>query len=60
MERLVKPKIKPIMSQSVCPNCSSKITCGCQRRTASDGKSVCSNCVTLYEKKLQEQKAQKR
>lgn len=48
------------MSQSVCPNCSSKITCGCQRRTASDGKSVCSNCVALYEKKLQEQKAQKR
>lgn len=50
---------KTNMSQSVCQNCSSAITCGCQRRTASDGKSVCSNCVALYEKKLQELKASK-
>lgn len=48
------------MSGTVCPNCSSKITCGCQRRTASDGKSVCSNCVALYEKKLTEKKVQKK
>jgi len=30
---------------SKCPNCGSKITCGCQRRTTSDGRSACTNCV---------------
>jgi len=34
---------------SVCANCSKKLSCGCQRRTASNGKSVCSNCLTSYE-----------
>lgn len=45
------------MSAAVCPNCNANITCGCQRRTASDGKSVCTNCQALYEKKLAEKKA---
>jgi hypothetical protein len=35
-----------------CPNCNSTITCGCQKRTASDGKEVCSNCLALYEQQL--------
>jgi hypothetical protein len=43
-----------------CPNCNSKITCGCQKKTASDGKQVCATCITLYEKKLQELKKVKK
>ena len=39
-----------------CPNCNAKITCGCQKKTASDGKQVCTNCVALYEKQLKETK----
>jgi hypothetical protein len=34
-----------------CPNCGSAITCGCQRRTASDGTVCCANCITTYENK---------
>lgn len=40
-----------------CSNCNAQITCGCQRRTATDGKSVCTNCITTYEAKLAELKA---
>lgn len=32
-----------------CPNCSKKLSCGCQRRTASDGTAVCTNCISTYE-----------
>jgi hypothetical protein len=42
-----------------CPNCGAAITCGCQRRTASDGKQVCSNCIAIYEKQLQDKKTTK-
>lgn len=35
-----------------CPNCNATLSCGCQRRTASDGTGCCSSCITLYEKKL--------
>ena len=35
-----------------CQNCSTAITCGCQVKTASDGKQVCNNCVSNYETKL--------
>lgn len=38
---------------SQCPNCKSQLSCGCQRRTASDGTSVCSSCLSAYESKLQ-------
>lgn len=31
-----------------CPNCGSVLSCGCQRRVASDGKQCCSSCVTRY------------
>jgi hypothetical protein len=39
-----------------CPNCSAPISCGCQKRTASDGRQVCSSCLAAYERKLAEQK----
>lgn len=39
-----------------CPNCNAKITCGCQKRIASDGKQVCTNCVALYEQKVKSAK----
>lgn len=32
-----------------CTNCGAKLSCGCQKRTASDGKQVCSNCLAKYE-----------
>ena len=35
-----------------CPNCSKTLSCGCQNRTASDGKAVCSNCLNNYESTL--------
>jgi|LakMenE27Jul10ns_1017307.scaffolds.fasta_scaffold07662_2 hypothetical protein len=31
-----------------CVNCKSQLSCGCQKRTAADGKIVCSNCVASY------------
>jgi hypothetical protein len=40
-----------------CPNCQSKLSCGCQKRIATDGKEVCSNCVTAYENHLTAKKA---
>ena len=30
---------------SACLNCGTKLSCGCQKRTASDGKSVCGTCL---------------
>ena len=35
-----------------CSNCKTQLSCGCQKRTASDGKQVCSSCLTTYEQKL--------
>lgn len=29
-----------------CPNCGSKLTCGCQKRSTKKGKQGCSNCIT--------------
>jgi len=44
---IVKPlKPKP-MAQ--CSNCKKNLSCGCQKRTATDGKSVCTNCITNYQ-----------
>jgi uncharacterized protein YbaR (Trm112 family) len=42
---------------NVCPNCKAKLSCGCQRRKASNGEQVCSNCITNYEAKLKANKA---
>lgn len=37
---------------AICPNCKTKLSCGCQRRTASNGATACSSCIGAYEKKL--------
>lgn len=39
---------------ATCANCKGKMSCGCQKRTALDGKSVCSTCVTSYEAGLKQ------
>lgn len=44
------------MSNHQCQNCGSPISCGCQKRVASDGSKVCNNCINLYEKMLKETK----
>ena len=36
----------------ICQNCKTKLSCGCQKRTASDGAQVCSSCITSYESNL--------
>lgn len=35
-----------------CSNCNASLSCGCQKRTASDKKSCCSKCITAYESRL--------
>lgn len=42
---------------SVCSNCKAKLSCGCQKRTASNGQQVCANCAKRYEDKLKADKA---
>lgn len=32
-----------------CTNCKRNLSCGCQKRTTSDGKSACSSCINTYE-----------
>jgi hypothetical protein len=34
---------------ATCSNCGRTLSCGCQRKTASDGRSVCGNCISQYE-----------
>jgi hypothetical protein len=42
-----------------CSNCNAKMSCGCQKRRASDGTSCCSGCLAFYEKKLKAEKEMK-
>jgi len=42
-----------------CANCKRRLSCGCQKRTASDKTSVCSNCINAYEATLKKQKLAK-
>jgi len=37
---------------SSCLNCGTKLGCSCQKRVASDGKSVCASCMGAYEAKI--------
>lgn len=37
---------------SACLNCGTKLSCGCQKRVASDKKSVCATCLSSYETSL--------
>jgi hypothetical protein len=39
-----------------CPNCKKKLSCGCQKRQATDGKTVCSGCLKTYEADLLQRK----
>lgn len=39
-----------------CANCGATLSCGCQKRTAPDGKQVCTKCVHSYEAKKKEVK----
>lgn len=32
-----------------CSNCGTKLTCGCQKRTAKDGTQCCQSCIASYE-----------
>lgn len=40
---------------SQCTNCNTKLSCGCQKRLASNGVYVCSKCITSYEEQLKAQ-----
>ena len=42
---------------ATCQNCKAKLSCGCQKRTASNGGSVCTNCLISYEQSLKKPKA---
>ena len=46
--KLVKP-LKPTDMGTACPNCKARLSCGCQKRKASNGAAVCTNCVSKYE-----------
>lgn len=37
-----------------CNNCGTKLGCSCKKRTASDGKSCCANCIAHYERVLKQ------
>ena len=37
---------------NACPNCKAKLSCGCQKRKASNGQQVCANCLVKYEAQL--------
>ena len=41
---------------ATCPNCRNKMSCGCQKRQASDGKTICSKCANTYEEQLKQRK----
>jgi hypothetical protein len=35
-----------------CSNCQTTLSCGCQQRVASNGATVCANCIASYEAQL--------
>lgn len=35
---------------ATCSNCKKTLSCGCQKRKASDGTAVCTNCISSYER----------
>lgn len=37
-----------------CTNCGKTLSCGCQKRKASDGKACCSACISNYETQLKQ------
>ena len=45
---------------STCPNCGAKITCGCQRRTATNGAAACTSCLGALNAKIKAASAPKK
>jgi hypothetical protein len=37
---------------ATCPNCKTRLSCGCQTRKASNGTAVCTNCIGKFEASL--------
>jgi hypothetical protein len=35
---------------ATCSNCKKSLSCGCQKRKASNGREVCTNCIGAYER----------
>ena len=44
---------------ATCSNCKSKLSCGCQKRTASNGAQCCTMCLGAYEGALKNKINQK-
>jgi hypothetical protein len=42
-----------------CPNCGAVLNCGCQRKSASDGKQGCVLCIPAYELALRRKLAER-
>jgi len=49
--KLVNP-LKPTNMATTCPNCKTRLSCGCQTRKASNGTAVCTNCIGKFEASL--------
>jgi transcription elongation factor Elf1 len=37
---------------SACPNCGNQLSCGCQKKKASNGTLVCKSCILKYEQSI--------
>lgn len=35
-----------------CPNCGTTLTCGCQKKKASNGMQGCNNCIARLEQQI--------
>jgi len=48
--------VKPLKTNKMakCSNCSKILSCGCQKRVASNKAQVCTNCISAYEMKLKQ------
>lgn len=42
---------------AICPTCNSRLSCGCQRKTASNGVQVCTLCIGRVEADIVSKKA---
>ena len=43
-----------------CSNCGTRLSCGCKKRTAKDGKSCCATCVNQYNASLEKKASTKK
>ena len=39
-----------------CNNCNARLSCGCKKRVANDGKSCCQTCVAAYNNSIKKVK----